>query len=247
MSSKRIYEIIIGTLFFISTISYIIGNSILEDKLLSKNLLNDFYSNKTIILTGIFFELLNCACVISIGILMIQFIKNHNYSISIIYFSCRLIEGLLLIISAISPYFILKLSNIYLDNKKFNIKNEEFNLSIDIVGRLLSEGYFIFFKLAMAFLSLGSIVLCLLLLKSNIIPKILSVFGIIGYISLLLHVVLNIIGYEIGMILFAPGAVFEIIFPLNLIINGFNDSVGELNLSNNSESQKEIIKKELIN
>jgi len=75
----------------------------------------------------------------------------------------------------------------------------------------------------------------------------LSVFGIIGYISLLLHVVLNIIGYEIGMILFAPGAVFEIIFPLNLIINGFNDSVGELNLSNNSESQKEIIKKELIN
>jgi hypothetical protein len=79
------------------------------------------------------------------------------------------------------------------------------------------------------FTSLGGLIFSYLLYQSKLIPRYLSVIGIIGYAMLLLGVLLNMLGYVdittgAGMLLYLPGGLFELFLPTWLIFKGFNKS-----------------------
>jgi hypothetical protein len=76
---------------------------------------------------------------------------------------------------------------------------------------------------------LGGLIFTYLLYISKLIPRFLSVLGIIGYTMLLLGVMLNMLGYVninagAGMLLYLPGGLFELFLPLWLFVKGFNPS-----------------------
>jgi hypothetical protein len=70
------------------------------------------------------------------------------------------------------------------------------------------------FEMAMIVLSTGSLLFCYVLYLSKLVPQFLSVIGFIGYASLLASSCLAIAGQDIGPVLYIPGAIFEIIFPI---------------------------------
>jgi len=79
------------------------------------------------------------------------------------------------------------------------------------------------------FTGLGGLIFSYLLYQSKLIPRYLSVLGIIGYTMLLLGVSLNMLGYVdinvgAGMLLYLPGGLFELFLPLWLFVKGFNSS-----------------------
>jgi len=76
--------------------------------------------------------------------------------------------------------------------------------------------------MAMIVLSTGSLLFCYVLLSIEIGSRFLSVIGFIGYAALLASSCLAIAGQYIGTVLYIPGAIFEIIFPIWLIFKGFN-------------------------
>jgi hypothetical protein len=79
------------------------------------------------------------------------------------------------------------------------------------------------------FTGLGGLIFYYLLYQSKLIPRYLSVLGIIGYAMLLVGVLLDILGYVdistgAGMLLYLPGGLFELFLPIWLVIKGFNKS-----------------------
>ena len=68
------------------------------------------------------------------------------------------------------------------------------------------------------------------LLTSRLVPRGLSLLGIVGYALLLAGVVCNLfgiadIGWHVspaGIVFLAPGGLFELLFPLLLIVRGFS-------------------------
>jgi hypothetical protein len=79
------------------------------------------------------------------------------------------------------------------------------------------------------FTGLGGLIFSYLLYQSKLIPRYLSVLGIIGYAMLLLGVLLNMLGYVdmstgAGMLLYLPGGLFELFLPIWLFVKGFNSS-----------------------
>ena len=77
------------------------------------------------------------------------------------------------------------------------------------------------------FTGLGGLIFSYLLYQSKLIPRYLSVLGIIGYAMLLLGVLLNMWGYvdlntSTGMFLYLPGGLFELLLPLWFFVKGFN-------------------------
>ena len=56
-------------------------------------------------------------------------------------------------------------------------------------------------------------------------PRGIAILGFVGYVSLFVSGWLAMFGSDLGMLLFAPGAVFEIVFPLWLIVKGFAHDV----------------------
>lgn len=90
------------------------------------------------------------------------------------------------------------------------------------MAALAVKGHFAAFNMGMLALSVGSLMFCYLLYRSKLIPRIISIIGLIGYAALFASGCFGIIGFDVGMVLYIPGAIFEIIFPIWLIAKGFN-------------------------
>jgi hypothetical protein len=79
------------------------------------------------------------------------------------------------------------------------------------------------------FTGLGGLIFSCLLYQSQLVPRVLSVLGTIGYAVLLAGVSLNMLGYVdtntgAGMLLYLPGGLFELFLPVWLFVRGFNAS-----------------------
>ena len=80
------------------------------------------------------------------------------------------------------------------------------------------------------FTGLGGLIFSYLLYQSQLVPRLLSVLGIIGYAMLSVGVLLDMVGYfsmssNAGMLLYIPGGLFELLLPIWLFIKGFNSSI----------------------
>ena len=81
--------------------------------------------------------------------------------------------------------------------------------------------------MGMALWSIGGLMFVSVLYKSKLIPRLMSVWGIVGYIFLLSGSILELLEHndiiEISSVI--PGGLFEITLSIWLIIKGFNSSV----------------------
>ena len=78
------------------------------------------------------------------------------------------------------------------------------------------------------FTGIGGLIFSYLLYRSKLVPRLISILGLIGYALLLTGTLLDMLGHVdldgAGMIVLLPGGLFEIILPIWLIVKGFNSS-----------------------
>lgn len=73
----------------------------------------------------------------------------------------------------------------------------------------------------MATLGIGSIFFCRALMRSALLPGWLAIGGMVGYAILALGSVLELAGYGVGLVLSAPGGLFELVAGGYLLVKGF--------------------------
>lgn len=204
--------IVLGTLFILATIAYLLGSTLLEISLTNIIEKKDFDFLMSIF--GIILEFINIFSVIAIGILFQLLLKQYNSKLSIIYLVSRILEGFFLLLSVISilPLLFDKMSTVNPTELIFLYNN--------------------LFQIGMLFLGVGSLFLLTLLKKEKIIGNILFVLGVISYVSLFSSSILELLNIvsNFTLILYLPGTVFEIVFPLWLVRKG----------GSKNESNKEI-------
>jgi len=78
------------------------------------------------------------------------------------------------------------------------------------------------------FTGIGGLIFSYLLYRSKLVPRLISILGLIGYALLLTGTLLDMLGHVdldgAGMIVLLPGGLFEVILPIWLIVKGFNPS-----------------------
>ena len=104
--------------------------------------------------------------------------------------------------------------NIYLFTRIF----EALALSTIFLNGNVSDdpGYFS----AMLVLGIGSIPMCLALLKHKITPSWLTIWGVIGYVVFAFGFLMELFGKGWSMYLLAPGGLWEVTFAIWLIVRG---------------------------
>src|ERR687890_129320 len=90
-------------------------------------------------------------------------------------------------------------------------------------GYLRAANYYSY-NFGMVIWSLGGLMFCFILYRYKLIPRLMSVWGIVGYAVFLSGCILAIFGLDFGLIHTAPGALFEVSLSLWLIAKGFNPS-----------------------
>ncbi|WP_341348536.1 DUF4386 domain-containing protein [Paenibacillus sp. FSL H3-0469] len=205
-----------GVLFLVSTGAYMLGSWLLNPMLQGPEFLAGLFADRTRAAAGLLLELINAIAVVGIAMLLYPVLQKYNGAFAAGYLSSRIIESVLLIISLIAPILLISLSE---DHATAEASGYSY---LQRIADVAVEAHLMLFQLAMIVLSLGSLLLCYVLYRSELIPRWLSVIGFIGYAGLLTSSSLAICGRDTGTILYIPGAIFEIVLPLWLLVKGFN-------------------------
>lgn len=222
MTTQKMIPKIVGTLFIITMISGMIDAYLVAPIL--KNSLSDIYPNNIRVIAGALFILVMSIGIVGIAVFLFPVLKKHNEIIAITYVSFRTIECMLLLVGVIIYFFLIRLSNEFINagTPDASYFQTLYTLAIDI--RYLA------YQNAMIILGFGSLFLCYLFYQSKLIPRFLSAWGFIGYALLLASALLDIFGVidtinGTGAIMYVPGGLWEfIVFPIWLIIKGFDSS-----------------------
>ncbi|MEE9363576.1 MAG: DUF4386 domain-containing protein [Cellulophaga sp.] len=177
------------------------------------------------IIVASIFQFMMSLSYLGIAILLYPIIKKFEKSLAIGFLSLRIITATLVIFGTILLLAILTLSQESITGLSSD------NSNLEVFGNVLKAARdnvnHIFMVLV---LCLGNILLYALLIKSKLIPKWISVWGIIGAILsiiasfLVLFQVVNIITIDY-IALNVPTALQELIFAIWLIVKGFDKKV----------------------
>ena len=155
--------------------------------------------NKTPLTTGVLLMMCSGLAVVGIGLLMYRVLKSFNKKLAIWYPIMRILE---FTVSAICSIYLLT--------------------QLQVVPNHLLWVYIP--------TGIGGLIFTYLLFVSKIVPRPIAVLGLIGYTSLSLGVVLDLLNIVdmnngVGMVLLAPGGLFEFVFmPTWLIAKGFKET-----------------------
>lgn len=224
VNSYRRNAVVVGILFIIATAAPLASAPFLNP-VGASNYLNEVSSNATLVTTGVLLELVMALAIAGIAIGLYPVLRRHSESLAVGYVGIRIIEGVLFIgIAATSLMSLVTLSQEY---AQAGIAGQA---GVSTVGGLLVAthdwAYLISGQLVF---SVSAIVLNYVLYRSRLVPRFISVWGLIGAVLLLagaLLLMFDTIADDslLGTIAFIPIAVNEMVLAVWLIARGFSRS-----------------------
>jgi hypothetical protein len=227
MDSNRKTAIIVGVLIIISAVTYMIGGVFFTPIINAPDYLTKLAPNATSVIIGMFFELITAISVVFISVMLFPILKKYNETIAIGHIGFRIIEAVMIIVSEIILLSLLVLSQEYVkagapDSSYFQ------TIATLLINVRFWNADMVLIPVGIAYLMFFSI-----LFKSKLVPRFISVWGIIGMIIFLGVVLFGIFNNNPGILykfesnlamVSIPGALSEIVLAIWLIVKGFNSS-----------------------
>lgn len=188
----------------------------------SVNYLTEAAANSNQVIMSALFQFILFLMYLGFAIVLYPIIKKYNESLALGFLSFRIIAGVVLLIGTVALLSILILSQEYAENTLENLR------ALEALGNVLKTTRDYINHVFMVFvLGIGNLMLYVLFLKSRLIPKWLSVWGLLGSIlsiiasTLLLFKIIDVITVEY-LALNVPTALFEMALGFWLILKGFS-------------------------
>ena len=220
MDSNRKTAIIVGVLFLIATVSTIMSYVFIES-IYDPDYLTAVSANENQVLIGVLLLLTLTASAVSIPIMMFPILKKHNESLALGYVGARIFEGFFDAVNVISLLSLLSLS------REFVNAGAPVASYFQTSGALLLAVFDWSLEILLYFpFCLSVLIFNYLLYKSKLIPRWLSVLGLIGGALWLANITVRMFGLSPPSmdILAALIGVQEMVLAVWLIVKGFNSS-----------------------
>jgi hypothetical protein len=218
-TSTRKTAVFVGLLFLTATAAFISAEA-LNSKVLSRpNFLADAASQTTMLATGALLLFAQFG-VVGIAVLLFPLLKRHGEALALAHVGFRVTELAASLFYLAVPLLAIKLGAGLSDGTIDGSASSS-------LGALLLAQHDV--AILMIYLATGAAGTCMatLLYRSRLIPRWLAILGLITYPTLLAGTVLDMfnvvsVTQGIGLVALVPGALFEFILPVLLIVKGFN-------------------------
>jgi hypothetical protein len=148
-------------------------------------------------------------------------LKKYSEALALGYVGFRVAESVILALAAVGPLLLITLSQEYMASGSSDISMFQAlgGLVIAARGHLAS-------LLTPIFFGLGALLLYYLLYRSKLVPRLISVWGLIAVVAVLAWNLLEAFGLSIsaGMVFGLPIILNEIFLGIWLLAKGFNSS-----------------------
>ena len=200
---------VIGALFLCGFLLYGVGSVLVTSVTGGSNFLSTISANKTILILGAFLILLNTAVDVGKAVLFFPILEKHSKRTALAYLATMIVEVVLLSIGVLALLLIVPLAK------------HAGEAGAQTLGSILVQTNATAYQMGEMTLGVGAVFLCLLLFRTQLIPRWLAISGLIGYPVLVAGTIAEIFGIHIGLYLTIPGFFFELVLPFWLFFKGF--------------------------
>jgi hypothetical protein len=213
-----------GVLFILAIVTLFVGQAFYNPFFNAPNYLDMVYPHRNTVIIGILVEFTGILGLVIIPVLLYPIMRRHYKVLALAYVSIRLFEAVLLSIAQICKLVLINISQAYLNTDRMdastiqNIGNAiKSALTWNDSGGLIYLVVFIF----------GALIFYSVLYKSKLIPQWLSIWGLIGAVSMFLASLIatfDILPEILAIILMMPIPLQELTMAFWFIIKGLNTS-----------------------
>lgn len=165
---------------------------------------------------NILLDMLTALGIIFLGAMLFVYLRKENEKVALVALGFYVLEAALLAASRGDAFSLLRISQEYATAGQPAILETMGNLalgSMDFVG----------FTLHMLAFCLGGILFYYLLYRSGIVPRALSLWGLVTIVPLLIATLLGIFDYQVPSIVAVPYVPFEFVIGVWIVIKGVKD------------------------
>jgi hypothetical protein len=213
--SRMTYSRLIGALFLSGFLFYGVGSGLVTSVVGAPDFLSTISAHRTVLVLGAFLMLLNTAVDVGKGVLFFPILEKHGKRTALAYLTALIVEVVLLDVGVLALLMIVPLAQQGVDAGQASVGWTK------ALGSLAVQSNTMAYQIGEMSLGLGAVFLCLLLFRTRLIPRFLSILGLVGYPILMAGTIAEIFGIHIGVMLSIPGGLFEGGLGFWLIIKGF--------------------------
>ncbi len=222
MKSNKKTERLIGVLFLLIFVTGIVVYQILQGPVLfSDDYLTAISASSNKIIISILLLSLSGITSIIISTILFPIFKKQSITLALLYFAFSILGFIAIAVDNISVLSLLELSQEYTKNGTDNSD------ILNTFGNVFYKKHWWTHYLSLLISCFPAFILYYTLYLSKLIPKIISIFGIIAVVLMFVEILFSIFGHSISMNMLLPIGLIQLIFPLWLIFKGLNSSTLE--------------------
>src|SRR6266704_2348352 len=217
LNPNRRTAVLVGALFLISTATFIVSNALITPLLGSPHFLAAVADHSQLMIAATLIGLIEGIATVGIAVALYPILKRQHPALALGYASMRIAE---LAVAAVG----FGLGGLLLVSLSSTAAH---GATSETLGTLLVALRHWTLMLVYLYTAIGGLMLSYMLLRTRLVPRGLSVLGLIGYAALLLAAVLDMLGFidlvaGPGLVWLVPGGLFELLLPIWLFARGFN-------------------------
>jgi hypothetical protein len=218
MNTSKTTARIVGILFITAMVTGMLRYGLLDPILDAPDYLINLPENENQVIIGVLSFYILGVALVGIAVVIYPILKMQNETLALGYVAARIVEGVLFIVAILA---ILTLWTLSQESVKAGAPDASYFQTLG--ESLLAVRHWAYNVLWPITLSLGGLMFYYLLYQSKLIPRWLSVWGLIG--ALLFPVAwLSLFGSTISGPFLLPLVVNEVVLAVWLIVKGFNPS-----------------------
>ena len=223
--NQRRAEIVIATLFVLTAATSIPAAFVLDPMLNAPNYLAWIFPNQAVVVLGALLWSFNNIGIVFIAVFALPLLRKLDEALAVGYLATRIIEGTIMMFGIVATLLLIPLSQEFL---QAGAPHGSWFLTL---GDVLKQAKFLgLSEVSAPVLGLGGLLFTWMLFRYRLVPRLISVVGLIGYALVFLYSIpgwFDLINLSPGAsgawgVLALPVAVFEIILlPFWLLFRGF--------------------------
>ena len=213
MNTKNKISRILGIAFLLQFITSFSSGVFIQPLWLVPDDIAGTMLNPGLLRTNILVDMLTALGVIFLGAILYLTLRMQNEKMALVGLAFYILEGALLAASRMGTFSLLHLSHEYA-----SAGGPEILLTFGSMA--LGAAEFVGFTLHMLAFCLGGILFYYLLYKSSVVPRWLSLWGLITIFPLLVGTLAAMFNYELPFIIAVPYVPFELVIGIWVLVKG---------------------------
>jgi hypothetical protein len=219
MNAFRTTARVVGILYVAGLVIGIGGMILIQSILGAPDHLSAVSASSMLLAIGALLWLMPAAGDAAHGVLMFPILKQQQSErIAIGYLGFRIVNAVFVAVMVLFILLQIPLASEYIKAAGSDASFLQALSSVFMQGQLYA------YNIGMSFVGIASLMLCYTLYRAKLVPRLVAVWGLVGYAIILCGSLLEVLGFNLLTIHAIPGGLWELFIGVWLIVKGFNPS-----------------------